>query len=142
MGKARAAAVFVAGSLLVSAAAVIALLHLFPDFFSGPRGQGIAWGTVVGWTVMVLTFLLALFTVDKSHNIFLGGYVAGFLARLAAFGITAAVALTSYPSAAAFWLLALVGAYVFLSLAEGLVLSQVRKFGAGNPLTAGMERKP
>lgn len=138
MGRSRAAASFLAASVPATCGLTAALLLAFPGFFSGARGEAVMAGAAVGWAVMLLTFALLLFTVDKSPNAFLGGYAGGFLVRLAALGLTALAAESGDGLPLAFVLTALVGSYFVLFLLEAWILSRLaalRAMAAGEGKT-------
>jgi hypothetical protein len=125
MGRSSAAVVFVVTSAALVFGSVLGILAAFPDFFSHIRAESVAIGSVVGWCVMLVTFLFLLYTVDKGPNAFLGGYVAGFLLRLLALGVTAGVAQGSGRHPLAFVLMALVSSYFVLFIVEAGILSRL-----------------
>ncbi len=129
MSRSRAAALFMLVSVSVSAGVPCAAIGLFPDFFTAPRAEGVAIGTLLGWSVMLATFVILLFTIGGSHNVFLGGYVAGFLVRLASLGLAALLAL-GVKKPMEFVLVAVVGSYFVLFFIEAWVLSSLARFGA------------
>ena len=140
MSRARAAAVFVSASILLSAGIVAVLLAVFPGFFKGLHAEGLVIGSVVGWAAMLLTFFLALYTVDKSPNAFLGGYAAGFLLRLGVLGITFLAAWQGERLPLEVVLVSLTSSYFVLFLLEAGVLSRLDGFAPVLSKGAASER--
>jgi len=126
MGRSSAAVVFVAFSAALVLGSVMGLLAVFSDFFYKIRAESVAIGAVVGWGVMLTTFLFLLYTIDKGPNAFLGGYVAGFLLRLLALGVTVGVAQGVGRHPLAFVLMALVSSYFVLFIVEAVILSRLK----------------
>jgi hypothetical protein len=122
MSRSRAAAVFMFLSVALSAGIPGAAFGLFPGFFTAPRAESVLIGVLVGWSVMLVTFVILLLTMDKSQNVFLGGYVAGFLARLSALGLAALLA-TGGRHPLEFLLVSVAASYFLLFLVEAWILN-------------------